>query len=71
MRELLSPDGCIFVHLDWHAVHYLKVILDEVFGQEHFRNEIIWRRREAHSDAARYGNIHDTILFYTRSNDYT
>ena len=64
LRELLAPTGSIYVHLDWHAVHYVKVLMDEVFGYENFVNEIVWRRAFAHNDPGRCGNIHDTLLAY-------
>lgn len=67
LRPLLAPTGNLFVHLDWHAVHYAKVLLDEIFGQNNFRNEIVWRRANAHSDPARFGVITDAILFYGAS----
>lgn len=70
LRELLAEDGSIYVHLDWHVSHYAKAVMDEVFGYENFRNEIIWRRVYTHSDANRYGHIHDTILFFTKANKY-
>ena len=57
-------DGSIYVHLDWHAVHYVKVMMDELFGYENFQNEIVWKRTVSHNDLDTYGNqsIHDTIL---------
>ena len=61
MRELLSEQGSIYVHIDWHVGHYVKVIMDEIFGKENFVNEIIWRSANAHSDAMAYGNVHNTI----------
>ncbi|HEY3353163.1 MAG TPA: site-specific DNA-methyltransferase [Polyangia bacterium] len=71
LKELLAPTGSIYVHLDWHAVHYVKVLMDEVFGYENFQNEIVWKRSSAHSDtgqgAAHYGRVTDTILFYKSS----
>lgn len=51
MRELLAENGSIYVHLDWHVGHYVKVLMDEIFGYENFRNEIVWRRQTAHSQA--------------------
>lgn len=68
IRELLSDDGAIYVHLDWKKVHYLKVIMDEVFGENHFRNEIVWHYpgREMHI-SNKYNAKHDTLLFYARS----
>jgi adenine-specific DNA-methyltransferase len=67
MRELLSDQGSIYVHLDWHVGHYVKVALDEIFGRDCFINEIVWRRSFGHSDSDRYGNIHDALLFYGKS----
>lgn len=68
LKDLLAPTGSIYVHLDWHAVHYVKVLMDEIFGYENFRNEITWKRSSAHSDTsqgARYfGRVSDTLLFY-------
>ncbi len=68
MRELLSDQGSIYLHLDWHVGHYVKVLMDEVFGKENFRNEIVWKRSTAHSDAGTFGTVHDVILFYTKTN---
>jgi len=67
MRDLLAENGSIYVHLDWHVGHYVKVMMDEIFGYENFRNEIVWKRADAHNDPDRYGNIHDLILFYTKT----
>lgn len=54
MRELLADTGSVYVHLDWHVGHYVKIVLDEIFGRESFRNEIIWRRSTSHSDAKKF-----------------
>lgn len=70
LRELLSDDGVIYVHLDQRKAHYAKVILDEVFGEQNFINEIIWKRLSAHNDAQKYGPIHDSIFFYSKNADY-
>ena len=67
IRELLSEDGALYIHLDTRKVHYVKVLLDEIFGEHNFRNEIIWKRTTAHSSANRYGPVHETILFYSKS----
>jgi DNA modification methylase len=67
LRELLAETGSIYVHLDRRASHYAKILLDEIFGYECFRNEITWRRANAHSDPHRFGSITDSILFYARS----
>jgi len=70
MRDLLHEYGSIYVHCDWRIDNYLRCILNEIFGSVGFKNEIIWRRIWTHSDANRFGNIHDTIFFYTKSNEY-
>ncbi len=67
LRELLSEDGSLYIHLDTKKSHYVKLILDELFGEANFRNEIIWKRQSAHSDSRQCGAIHDSIFFYTRS----
>ena len=69
LRELLADDGSIYVHLDWHVGSYAKVVLDEVFGIECCRNEVVWKRQTAHSDPKRYGPIHDTLYCYGKSAD--
>jgi adenine-specific DNA-methyltransferase len=70
MRELLSDRGSIYVHLDWHVSHYVRIALDDIFGREHFRNEIVWKRSDAKGDAAQgskhYSRIQDSILFFTK-----
>lgn len=67
MKELLSDRGSIYVHLDWHVNHYVRVIMDEVFGKSMFRNEITWKRTSAHSDSGQFGRNADTIFYYTTS----
>lgn len=68
-KELLCSDGTVFVHLDNKKVHYLKIILDEVFGEYNFRNEIIWKRKGGSANPKnRLGVVTDTILFYSNSN---
>ena len=68
MRELLSDSGSIYVHLDWHVGHYVKLVLDEVFGKGNFLNQIIWKRYAAHSLATdRYDAISDEIYFYSKT----
>lgn len=71
MRRLLKPTGSLFLHCDPTAGHYIKVILDAIFGHENFRNEITWKRTSAHSSARRCGPVHDTIFFYSKSAKYT
>lgn len=67
LRELLSDNGSIYLHLDTKKSHYMKTIMDEIFGETNFRNEIIWKRQSAHSDSSQCGAIHDTLFFYTKS----
>ncbi len=67
LYELLADDGCIYFHLDTKKIHYMKVVLDEIFGEERFVNEIIWKRTSAHSDSSTYANVHDSLLLYSKS----
>jgi adenine-specific DNA-methyltransferase len=69
IKSVMSETASIYVHLDYHIGHYVKILLDEVFGEDNFRNEIIWKRATAHSDAEFYGNNFDCIYFYTKSQD--
>ncbi len=69
-RELLANDGSIFVHLDYKKVHYVKAILDEIFGENNFITEIIWKRASTHSDANTFANVHDSILFYSKTDRF-
>jgi adenine-specific DNA-methyltransferase len=71
LRELLAEDGSIYVHLDWNAGSYAKAVLDEVFGLDNFRNEIIWKRTSARSDSQTYNHIHDVIFYYTKGEEFT
>lgn len=71
MRDLLAPGGSIYVHCDWHVSSHLRLLLDEIFGPENFRAEIVWVRTSAHSDSSNYGQVHDSILFYTQSETFT
>jgi site-specific DNA-methyltransferase (adenine-specific) len=70
LHRVLKARGSLYLHCDPSASHYLKVLLDAVFGPDQFRNEIIWRRTSAHSPRRSFGPIHDTLLFYTKTNDY-
>jgi len=71
LREILTEDGSFYLHLDTKKSHYLKVIMDEVFGDANFRNEVIWKRTSARSDSKTYNHIHDVILYYTRSDTWS
>ncbi|MFZ1500775.1 MAG: site-specific DNA-methyltransferase [Giesbergeria sp.] len=74
MRELLADTGSIYVHLDWHVGHYVKLVLDEVFAKDQFINQLIWKRGHAHNDSkqgsAHFGRLHDTIFLYSKSQQY-
>jgi len=71
LHRVLKENGSLYLHCDPSASHYLKVVLDAVFGPKYFRNEVVWKRSSAHSSSKRYSPVHDTILFYTKSDDYT
>jgi DNA modification methylase len=71
LHRVLKPTGSLYLHCDPTASHYLKLVLDAVFGAENFRNEIIWRRTSAHNKLSKqFGPIHDTIFFYSKSNNF-
>jgi DNA modification methylase len=75
LRRVLKSTGSLYLHCDPTASHYLKLLLDSIFGPEQFRSEIVWKRSGAHSDSKQgrknYGHIHDVILFYTKSDQWT
>jgi DNA modification methylase len=71
MKELLSQKGSIYIHLDWHAGQYVKPIIDEIFGYNYFRNEIIWHYRTGNLAKNQFQRKHDNIFFYSKSNDLT
>jgi DNA modification methylase len=71
LRRVLKPTGSIYLHCDPTASHYLKILMDAVFGATNFRSEIIWKRSSAHSSSKRYSPVHDTILFYVKGEPYT
>ncbi len=70
LHRVLKKTGSLYLHCDPTASHYLKILLDAIFGKEMFRSEIIWRRTGSHSSSKRYGPIHDVILFYARSEQF-
>ncbi len=71
MRELLSDKGSIYVHLDWHVGHYVKLLMDEIFGKDKFVNEIIWNKGFRGTESQRiFQHSHDTILMYSTSKNY-
>ncbi len=70
LHRVLKPTGSLYLHCDPTASHYLKIILDTIFGPANFRNEIIWKRTFAHGSSKRYGPVHDVILFYSKTDDF-
>lgn len=70
MKDLLADDGLIWLHLDWHVVHYAKVIMDEIFGESHFVNEIIWNYKSGGTSKKHFSRKHDTILVYSKGKKY-
>lgn len=71
LHRVLKPTGSLYLHCDPTASHYLKIVLDSIFGAACFQNEICWKRTSAHSSAKRYGPIHDVIFFYSKTNNFT
>jgi site-specific DNA-methyltransferase (adenine-specific) len=71
LHRVLKDEGSIFLHCDSNASHYLKLVLDAIFGPSQFRNEITWKRITAHSDAKRFGRVADRLLFYSKTDGYT
>lgn len=71
LHRVLKPTGSLYLHCDPTASHYLKVVLDGVFGKEMFKNEITWKRTGAHGSAKRWGPVHDTLFYYSKTDDCT
>jgi adenine-specific DNA-methyltransferase len=71
LKELLADDGSLYLHCDDRKSHYLRCLMEEVFGAEDYRNEIVWKRTTARSGSSTYNHIHDTILFFTKGGDFT
>jgi site-specific DNA-methyltransferase (adenine-specific) len=71
LHRALKPAGSIYLHCDPTASHYLKLVMDAVFGPYNFLNEIVWKRTSAHSSARRHGPIHDILFFYSKTNEFT
>jgi len=74
LHRVLKPIGSLYLHCDPTASHYLKILLDSIFGPKRFRAEIIWKRTSAHSDtrqgSKKHGHIHDVLLFYTKGDTW-
>jgi DNA modification methylase len=75
IARVLKKTGSFYYHCDWHASHYIKQMLDQIFGEHNFINEIIWKRQSAHNDAKQgskhLGRVHDTLFLYANGRDYT
>ena len=71
MKRILKDTGSIYLHCDTTMSHYLKLVMDAVFGKGNFRNEVVWKRTAAHNDSAIYGSIHDTIFYYSKGDTLT
>ena len=75
LHRVLKKTGSFYYHCDWHASHYVKVMLDQIFGENQFQNEIVWKRQSGHSDAKQgskhFGRLHDTIFLYSNGGDAT
>src|SRR5580658_7878944 len=72
LARVLKKSGSFYYHCDWHASHYVKVLLDQIFGENNFQNEIVWKRTSSHSDARRrFGDQTDALFFYSGGPDYT
>lgn len=70
IKSVMSETASIYVHLDYHIGHYVKILLDEILGEENFKNEIIWKRSTAHSDSSGFANLHDSVFYYSKSEEY-
>jgi adenine specific DNA methylase Mod len=70
LKELLAETGSIYIHLDYRMVHYLKVLIDEVFGEDNLVNEIIWSYKTGGVTKGAFARKHDTLLFYSKSDKY-
>ena len=71
LRRVLKPTGSLYLHCDQTASHYLKIVLDGVFGKEYYQNEIIWKRTTTHSDSRTWSRVADVIFFFTKSTQFT
>ena len=69
IKSVMSENASIYVHLDYHIGHYVKILMDEISGEENFRNEIVWKRSTAHNDSTGFANLHDNIFYYSKSSN--
>lgn len=70
LKELMADDGSIYLHCDWHKSHFLRCLMDEIFGAERCLNEVIWKRTSARSDSHTFNHIHDLLLLYSKGDAY-
>ncbi len=70
IKSVMSETASIYVHLDYHIGHYVKILMDEIFGEDNFRSEVIWKRTTAHSDSNSYGVNYDMLFFYSMAEDF-
>ncbi|MFS0765677.1 site-specific DNA-methyltransferase [Peribacillus sp. 1P06PB] len=70
LKELLTEDGSIYLHCDWHKSHYIRIMMDEIFGVDNFLNEIVWKRSGVHASKKGFGPVHDTILYYKKGTEF-
>lgn len=71
IKSIMSETASIYVHLDYHIGHYVKILLDEIFGEDNFRNEIVWKRKQGNlGQSKQFGIVTDSIFFYTKSSEY-
>ena len=70
LKELLSEDGALYLHCDWNKAHHLRCLVEEVFGTDGFKNEIIWQRVAARSDSTTYNHIHDVVMYCTKGPNF-
>lgn len=70
IERILKPTGSVYLHCDPTAGHYLKLLMDTIFGHQNFRNEVVWKRTSAHSDTKRWNAVHDTLLFYSKKEPF-
>lgn len=69
LKELLSENGTLWLHCDWHKSHMIRCIADEIFGPDNLRNEIVWKRTGGRSDSTTFNHIHDIVFYYTKGNE--
>ena len=69
IKSVMSDEASIYVHLDWHIGHYVKILMDEIFGEDNFKNEIVWHYRTGNLSFSSFQKKHDTILYYTKGNE--